>query len=260
MAVCRMGVTHNRKVTMQKLLVAISMFPLCATFAQTNWTFQWHGQERGIIFSQTNLSKSVKIAIRNDIAQILSNIPVSNFEIYPVLQDDPDFGKVDGLINFTGKEHVWPDDFRFGDYRVINGMTNFVLSVETCVTYASAIALTNKYATAIGSLSNFLASAEAMTPVNTNAFLQKFWHHNKNRVTVISDIPEMNFSKAIETWGGDVRHIYPSILQFEYGSLKGKPACLHAEIGTVAKSDPNDKSSVHVVYKNGKWRFLVWDW
>jgi len=247
---------------MKKVIIAISVFPICATLAQTNWTFQWHGQEKGIIFCQTNLTKSVKMAIRDDIAQVMSHISVSNAKNYPTSPDHPDLGKIDGLINFTGKEHTWPDGFPIGYYRIVNGVTNFVLSVEKCTTYASAVALTNQYTSAIGALSNFLASAEAMTPANTttNAFLQKFWHLNKNRVVKITDASEMNFAEVIQIWGGGVHHIYPSILQFGYGPLEEGPACLHAEINTFKKADPMDRSSVHVVYKGGKWRFLVWDW
>jgi hypothetical protein len=246
---------------MKKLIIAISMFPMCATLAQTNWTFQWHGQERGIIFVQTNLSKSVKAAIRDDIAQVMSKVVASDITIYPARPDHPDLGKVDGLMDFVSKVHACPNNFPLGYYRMINGTPFFLLSEEECSVYASAVALTNQYASAIGTLSNFLASAEAMTTANTttNAFLQKFWHLDKNRVLKMSDEPEMNFPKAIQTWGGDVRHIYPSILQFKYDTDE-RLKCLHAEIKTVKKNDPQDGSTVHVVYKNGKWRFLVWDW
>jgi len=247
---------------MKTSIITIGIFTVCAVQAQTNWTFQWHGQERGLIFEQTNLTKSVKAAIRDDIAQVMSKVVASDITVYPIQPDDPDFGKIDGLMDFVSKVHACPNNFPLGDYRTINGTPFFLLSEEECSVYASAVALTKQYASAIGSLSNFLASAEAMTPANTttNAFVQKFWHLNKNRVAKITDASEMNFAEIIQIWGGGVHHIYPSILQFGYGPLEEGPACLHAEIKTFKKADPMDCSSVHVVYKSGKWRFLVWDW
>jgi hypothetical protein len=126
--------------------------------------------------------------------------------------------------------------------------------------YVEKIALTNQYAAAVGALSNFLDSAQNMTTANTttNSFLQKFWYFTQGRVPVMTDDREMRFSDYIQQWAS-VYYRYPSLLQFEYGDLEGL-VCLYVEVRTVKKADPGKISTTYVAFKDGQWRFLVWDW
>jgi hypothetical protein len=93
---------------------------------------------------------------------------------------------------------------------------------------------------------------------STNAFLQKFWHLNNNRTPETSDVTDFNFVDYVQKRGG-VYYINPSILQLEYGSLEGL-VCLHAEIRTVNKTEPDKRSRIYVVFKDDQWRILVWEW
>jgi hypothetical protein len=252
--------SDNRKVAMKKLIIAIGMFPMCATLAQTNWTFQWHGQERGVIFGQTNFSESVKVAIRDDIAQILSNVPVSNFEIYPVLPNNPDFGKVDGLINFTEKEHIWPDDFRLGDYREINGIPFFLLSEEMCVTYASAVAFTNKYAAPISKMPAVIQKFTNGFDVANMTLKQKeqyIWNpkfsdmKKENKAQYEADITE-----ALPNGKNWITVFKPSVLSYSKEDLEqnGKELLVCRLCIRVNRTPPTPFTLI-LVFKDGAWRW-----
>jgi hypothetical protein len=63
---------------MKKLIMTIMLGASCACAQPTNLTFQWHGQTMGVQFEVANLTDSVKVAIRDDIAYSLSLIPATN--------------------------------------------------------------------------------------------------------------------------------------------------------------------------------------
>jgi len=248
---------------MKKLIIVISILPVCATFAQTNWTFQWHGQEKGIIFCQTNLTKNVKTAIRDDIAQVMSHIAVSNAENYPTSPDHSDLGKVDGLINFTGKEHTWPDDFPIGYYRIVNGVTNFVLSVEECTTYASAVALTNQYAKPLSKLPAFLWNFTNGFDVANMTLKQKeqyIWHpkfsdmKKENKAKYEADITE-----ALPKEKNWITVLHTSVLSYGKEDLEdnGKELLICRLCIRVNRPDPTPFTII-VVFKDGTWRWCPW--
>ena len=68
---------------MKKTVIFILLGASCAYAQTTNLTFQWHGQTMGLEFETTNLTASVKNAIRDDVAYALSLIAASNvtFEV-----------------------------------------------------------------------------------------------------------------------------------------------------------------------------------
>ena len=69
---------------MKKLILATITLSMSYGYAQTNLTFQWHGQTMGVEFEVTNLTASVKAAIRDDIAYSLSLIPTNDVAFNPL--------------------------------------------------------------------------------------------------------------------------------------------------------------------------------
>jgi hypothetical protein len=223
-------------------------------------TFQRWGTTCGLLFEDTTLKSSVKVAIRDDIAKMYTLVSSNNLSTTVYTPDDSEYGTFIGY-DMLADDNVMPDDLGAWEYKLYNGNRYFYIEGELSTKYKQQIALANKYKTAVNSLSNFLASAQAMTPANTstNSFLQKFWHLNKDRVLLTSDDEEWNFIEYVQHWSS-FYYIYPSILQFKYAPLKEGLDCLHAEIRTVKKADATTYSSLYIVYKEGQWRFLVWDW
>ena len=234
---------------------------MCTTFAQTNWTFQWHGQEKGIIFGQTNLSESVKAAIRDDITQVMSNIALTNAEFYSVSPSNPQYGEVDGLINFTGKEHTWPDGFPIGYYRIVNGVTNFVLSVEKCTTYADAVALTNKHAAQISKLPAVIQQFTNGLDVANMTLKQKeayIWHpyldeqKKRNKAEY-----ESHITMGLSFGPNRITALQPSVLSYHEEDIENKGVSLLVckLYVRITYTDGPAPDTFTFVFRNGAWRW-----
>jgi len=144
----------NQRI-MKRLIMTAIMLSVVHGYAQTtNWTFQWHGQTMGLDFEVTNLTKSVKAAIRDDIAYSMSLIPTTNivFEVFP--PTSPSYGKYTGFADF-----YFPRINYCGGilcfYKTVGGNVRWQIGEEASSKYLSVIALTNQYASAIHSFSNF---------------------------------------------------------------------------------------------------------
>jgi hypothetical protein len=240
-------------------VLAFVLSAMSQSVPDLSWKFQWGTNTCGLLFENTNLTVGVKAAIRDDVQTAYYAIPPSNAVYRAYQSGEEEYGKFLGHMYIQGA-YTCPRDLSGWSYAVYGGTNFFFVEADVCSNYLAKIALTNQYDVAIGSLSNFLVAAETMTIANTstNAFLQKFWHYNSNRIPDISDDPAFKFLDYVQEWGS-VYYINPSILQFEYGSLEGL-ICLHAEIKTVNKTEPDKRSNVYVVYKDAQWRFLVWEW
>ena len=246
---------------MKKTIIAISMFPLCATLAQTNWTFQWHGQERGLIFAQTNLSENVKAAIRDDIAQVMSNIAVSDTEIYPVRPNHPDHGTVDGLLNIRSHRHTYSDDFPIGYYREINGVPYFLLSEEGCSSYVTAIGLTNSASAKIAKLPAVIVpftngfdianmTIKQKRGVIWNPTLQKKFGNDDKTFKEI-------FDESMPRIPGQLRFLPPSVLSYKMEQLEdeGDTLLTCTVLGESFFFGERKPEKALFVYIKGNWRF-----
>jgi hypothetical protein len=123
----------------------------CACAQTTNLTFQWHGQTMGLEFETTNLTASVKNAIRDDIAYSMSLIAASNvtFEV-----SAPNTNHT-GVVSFHYKTPINYLEGELCFYKTIGGNVWWQIDSETCSKYLAAIALTNQHAVAVNSFSNF---------------------------------------------------------------------------------------------------------
>ena len=222
------------------------------------WTFQWGGAQYGLLYENANLLPVVKAAIRDDIRAVYSRIPISDAAYSTYQPGQQSHGQFTGKMFFHGT-HACPQELGGWDYITHVGSKYFFVDSDVCAKYVGKVALTNQHAAAIGTLSNFLASAQSMTTNNTTTamFLQKFWHLNHDRIPVQTDDHEVDFLTCIQEWGA-ARYVYPSLLQFANGKIGGM-TCFHAKIYSI-QNDPELQTDVYVVFKGDQWRFLVWDW
>ena len=246
---------------MKKLILAISVFPLCVTLAQTNWTFQWHGMERGLIFEQTNLTQNVKAAIRDDIAQVMSNVAVSKVKIRALSPDSPNIGKADGYINIDNQEHTCPDEFPIGYYKEINGTPFFLLSEEECTTYASAVALTNKHAAQISKLPAVIKQFTNGLDVANMTLKQKeayIWHpyldeqKKRNKAEY-----ESHITMGLSFGPNRITALQPSVLSYHKEDIenKGVPLLVCKLYVRITYTDGPAPDTFTFVFRNGAWRW-----
>jgi len=229
--------------------------------AQTNWVFQWHGQERGIIFAQTNLSKSVKAAIRDDIAQVMAKIAIIDTEIHPARPNNPNYGMVDGLMNIRSGRHVYPDAFPIGYYREINGVPYFLLNEEDCALYVAAIGLTNSAAVKISKFPATLLpftngfNTANMTLKQKEAYIwnPKFSEMKKEDITKY----EADITEALPKMKDWMTVVPPSVLSYSHEDWEenGKPL-LTCNLNVIVNSVNGPRPFTLIfIFKDGTWRW-----
>ena len=165
---------------MKKAIVIVVgvMAITCAQSQVIGLTFQWHGQDMIVDFETTNLSASVKSAIRDDIAYSLSIIASSNVVFETLTPDSSNYGKYTGFMTIS---HTTPINYCGGVlcyYKNSGGQTIFQLSPKTCANYAAAVTLTNQHAIAINAFSNFFSNAKTGFDVTNMTLAEKkafFW-------------------------------------------------------------------------------------
>ena len=149
-------VRTNGEYKMKRLIMTAIMLSVAHGYAQTtNWTFQWHGQTMGLDFEVTNLTKSVKAAIRDDIAYSMSLIPTNDvtFNVFP--PNSPDSSNYTGRVRIPYTTPINYCDGILCFYNSIGGNVYWKIGERACSEYLAAIALTNQYAAAMNSFSNF---------------------------------------------------------------------------------------------------------
>ena len=246
---------------MKKLMMTAIMLSISHGYAQTtNWTFQWHGQTLGLYFEVTNLTKSVKAAIRDDVALVMSNIAVAETEIHPIQPDDPDLGKVDGLMNILADGRAYPDDFPIGDYRMVNGTPFFLLSEEECSAYASAVALTNQYATQLSKMpaviwkftNGFDVANMTLKQKEQYIWNPKFAQMKKDNITEY----EADITEALPKGTNWITVLKPSVLSYSKEDLErnGKELLVCRLCIRVNRTPPTPFTLI-LVFKDGAWRW-----
>ena len=141
--------------SMKKTVIFILLGASCAYAQTTNLTFQWHGQTMGVDFKETNLTDSVKNAIRDDIGYAMSLISFTNISYEAHSPTHPDYGKRTGVAAIAESTPYNYCDGIINDYKAVGNTTTFVLCNSACSNYVATIALTNQYALQIAAFSNF---------------------------------------------------------------------------------------------------------
>ena len=140
---------------------------------------------------------------------------------------------------------------------MLNGTNHFIISETLGTCYQTKINLTNSYAIAASSFSNFYSSVSGLT---TNAasvalFKQIWWSLNSDSVfewgdgrgeLVLEEIDEL------------AKHefYYPSVLDFR-DSWRGRTEFIC--VIRIAKRTTQEITQLGFIYKSGQWRLVAFD-
>jgi len=220
----------------------------------------------GLQFAMTNLTTSQKTAIRDDIAYSMSLIPTNHVTFEALSPTNPDYANYTGIVSV---HHETPINYLGGVlcfYKTIGGNICWQLGEEACSKYLAAITLTNQYATAVSSFSNFYHQVingfdvAGMTLEEKKSF---FW--NAEVVEVIEEMEGANFEQTLTLMLSfrpappppGALFPYPSILAFtvyEDEEIMGTP--LPVLFCHVKRWNPEVKrSKSDFVYIDEKWRY-----
>ena len=232
-----------------------------------NLTFQWHGQTMGVEFEVTNLTASVKAAIRDDIAYSLSLIAASNVTFEALTPTSSSYGKYAGFATIS---HTTPINYCAGIlcyYNTSGGQTVFQLAPDVCLAYAVAITLTNQHAAAVNAFSNFISHAKTRFDVTGMTLTEKkafFW--GTAAIDALEQEEGANFDQAltdalssrpsdIPPWAFPPM---PSILAFSAWDGAGAGVPVPTLLCKVKRWDPVNKTTHwSFVYADGTWRYCL---
>ncbi len=249
---------------MKTLITVCLMMSVHTAFAQTNanqWVFQWGGQPRGILFGGTNLTDSQKCAVRDDINCVMSNVAVSNTELFVFSPGHPRYGQADGLMNISLKGKICPSAFPLAYYKMTNGVFSFVLSDAECSFYAEAVALTNTFSAQISSLPATLIpftngfNIASMTVPQKRAVI---WNPTIQQRLGNDDQAFVElFDSSMPNAPDLLRFFLPSVLSFKLQPLEdGGDALLTCTVLGESLFEGNRKAESSLfVYVNGGWKF-----
>jgi len=242
---------------MKKLLPLLTL-PLVVMADDWSWTFKWGTNDVGVVFENTNLTASVKSAIRDDFAYVLSyNIPsTAKFEV----GIDTDSGKYAGRLVLD--EEATPDKFPAAFFQTHNGTNYFAITHEDSTNYLAQIALTNQYRAAISGLSNFVHTINHATTGNLSrvALVNMYWNLSEDRVLTVDDISERAYLNLLQSDRGDIKgytYVVPSILDLAYCEVEGKMWFM----GVLrVRSKLNGRAlEQYCAYRKGKWRLIFYE-
>lgn len=196
----------------------------------------------------------VKVAIRDDVQEILAYNPTTNAVFRSLTASDPQYGVYAGRM--TLDDATTPSDFPLSLYKVFGGTNYFAIEISSSSNYIAKISLTNQQQAAISGLSNFLSTAQNMTPSNTTiqAFQLKWWHPLQERIYTPEDVEADSIAKHIDVFGG-LYYYYPSMLSFEFKSENGK-TWLGCKVWTRKKNNLKKYLKLDLVYGGEQWRFV----
>jgi len=289
---------HNGKVTMKKLLIAISMFPMCATFAQTNWTFQWHGQENNeekismktkpvifvitamlgtshcigqsnIVYYGTNSNALNVVFVDTNLSKKVQSAIVTDLRICLL-----EWGKKNelrlrnkgdsaGYLHNSDTCPHYPESIDFPKNIVSNGTAGVALQIskELSDAYTNAF----KFAAAN---SNVVAAAYAFVSlVTSNGFVDTLTPANVSHYFLGEKYkPEdyVTHAQDIKEFFERTQFFPPSILGFRQSGMFPTPQKeLQLVIPGYFRSDNNPKLSLSgfpALWHDGKWKFYIGDW
>jgi hypothetical protein len=210
--------TMNTK-TMRVTLAAILMGGIAQ--AQTNsvdwsWTFKWGGDTCGLLFENTNLTASVKAAIRDEVSKVYASVSTNNLYTKIYTPSDPKYGI---FVGFVGLQDDFGGPAELGGWKYIlhNGNKYFHVQEKVSAKYLEQIALTNKYKVAVGSLSNFLATVNSTFADSENPadYVKLWWSMEQGKVLSLTGTePQKHIEIFCEEFN-EYEVIVPSILNFK---------------------------------------------
>jgi len=253
--------------TMKLTLAAILMGGIAQAQTNWSWTFQRWGDTCGLLFADTNLTDSVKATIRDDLAYAYTFSKKDNHYTKIYTPNDSQYGTFIGSDGLQGNKGC-PADISGWWYTLHNGNRYFHVKKELSEKYLQQIALTNQHKVAVGSLSNFLATVNSVTPNNVNPakYLPLWWSMGQQKplsMTYSRYEDEQLFFPSTEEFLlfcgkiSEYEVIVPSILMFRqdverYGGVFWCETVFR-------KRDDGEYTwtFIDIAYCDGKWRLVL---
>lgn len=253
---------------MKRGCLMLAMFFACNlawSQADWSWTFQRWGNTCGLLFEDTNLTFSVKAAIRDDVCRSYSFVLPTNLFTRIYVSGDPKYGTFVGFDGLQG-DYGSPSDLCGWNYVLHNGDRYFYVAARLSSLYLQKIALTNQYQTEVGSLSNFLHLVNGATTNNVipSEYLQLWWSMKTEQplsltFSRVGGHPFFRSEAEVREFCGqfsDNEVFVPSILNFRYredvtgsglfcGTFFKKKSCGTYELG------------FDLIYRSGSWRLVL---
>jgi hypothetical protein len=231
--------------------------------AQTNsidwsWTFKWGEDTCGLLFADTNLTASVKAAIRDEVSKVYASVSTNNLYTKVYTPDNPKYGTFVGFIGLQD-DFGGPAELGGWNYKVHNGTNYFHIKEELSTSYLQQITLTNKYKVAVGSLSNFLATVNSTLADSENPadYVKLWWSMKQGKpLTLTGTEPQKHIEIFCEEFN-EYEVIVPSILNFRQdtevygGVLYCKTVSRKRDDGTY------EHGSVDIAFCKGKWYLVL---
>ena len=242
---------------MKRLVLSMIAGAVWNAHAQSDWswTFQRGGETCGLLFEDSNLTASVKAAIRDDFLRAYSFVAASNLFVSLYAPSDPEYGTFVGGDGLKG-DHGCPHELGGLNYKLHNGNKYLHVEKELSATYLEKIALTNQYQAAVGSLTNFLQAFNALNTNNVNPqeAVQIWWSVKNEQPYALSE-----FATAAEFLGfvsefSEFEIFVPSIVNFRYEDTQARGG-LWCKMRFRRKSGGYEPGPwLDLVYREGKWR------
>jgi hypothetical protein len=235
--------------------------------AQTNdwsWTFQWGKDTCGLLFADTNLTASVKAAIRDDIAKVYASVSTNDIYRRIYTPQDPEYGTFVGYVGTPGDSGC-PREIGGWEYKLNKGNRYFYVDKELSDKYLTQIALTNQHKVAVGSLTNFLHTFNSTITNNVipPESLQMWWS-TKQEIPVSTTFKKKGSSyiyiepdEVVKFWNqwSDLHIFVPSILNLEYKDTPQEGG-LWCTTFWKTKSEGRYELGLDLVYRDGSWRMV----
>ena len=151
---------------MKKMLMLFCAFPLVGHTAEDlSCVFQWEGHVCGLWWGKTNLSSSVKEAIRKDVQQVVDSVSRSDVMVHNYASGEHGFGTFTGWLEYTS-DKPRPNGFTLNQFLAIGTTNVFFLGTNLCERYLTALSLTNQYGVSGLATSNFVGTLMTATTNN----------------------------------------------------------------------------------------------
>ena len=254
--------------TKKMMIIFAAIFVGSITQAQDwSWTFQRWGDTCGLLFEATNLTASVKAAIRDDIANAYIFTTTNNLFTRIYTSEDSKYGTFVGFDGLQGNKGN-PAGLGGWDYKLHNGNRYFHVKASLSDKYLQQIALTNQYKAAAKSLGSFLTTLNSITTNNVNVakYLQMWWSMEQNKPVSLTYSRYQDHVLFFET-AEDVKHfcgqigeyevIVPSILLFQQDAEKYGGVLWSKTVFRKKDDGVYEWNFIDIAYCQGKWRLVL---
>lgn len=242
---------------MKKLWSVLFFHAIVLNAADLSWTFRWDNTDCGMYFEDTNVTSTAKMAIRDDVARILSFNAASNATFTALIPTHPFFGQYAG--KFSLSKGVYPSQFSVQYYNTFGGTNYLVCSAGMTSNYLVRIAMGNQAPEAYSCLSNFVYTINqaSTNTLSQTTFASLFWTIEKNRVATQVDFNDQGADYLfIVNDLAKYQFEFQSLFDFGTGTEDGESLTYCSLIFRRRVNATSLWSRWPIIYKEGQWRLI----